>query len=332
MTSALEVLARAYGAEVGTGSHCAACGESPFHTAGPKDQLIGANYTDWDAFRAPWHQDVCTGCMRLMRGRPGDTPPPLRMMSVFVSPLGLLAYPMPAEVHALLDAPPPGEWVLSWATSKKRHHWLYAEISTQAHVIVGSDQGPIAYDPREDRPILDAVRELIAKPRGFTRKAVREGQYEAPGIAKFGAHRWRELEAVIAPARSRGLIALLAWCTPEDTSAEKQEGAKMVDPNDDRAARLLGAIARSSAIRATDGLMFWGGFFRHRVERFARLPLATFVSRLLDECRVDAPGAEHALTLLRAFSADEISATERAIRLRGGLVVALAYDHRKGKV
>lgn len=104
----------------------------------------------------------------------------------------------------------------------------------------------------------------------------------------------------------------------------------MVDPIDDKAARLLGALAHHSAMRAEDGKTFWAGYFRHRVQRFAGKPLRDFVSRMIDECRVHSVGAQEVVHLLGELDEQTTLAIEESLRERGALIVALCYDYRKG--
>jgi len=107
----------------------------------------------------------------------------------------------------------------------------------------------------------------------------------------------------------------------------------MIEVEDRRAAELLGALARGSKYRIEHGKEFWAGFFRHRVERFRRLPLAQMVSRLLDELQITASseGSEAAVSMLKAWNPDEQEAVRLAILNRPSLVVALSYDLRKLK-
>jgi hypothetical protein len=102
----------------------------------------------------------------------------------------------------------------------------------------------------------------------------------------------------------------------------------MLDQNDSDAVYILTALASGSSIRANDGLMFWKGMFRHRVQRFARLSLSAFVSRMMDELAVQPSSVqtEHICLAMNKWPVERQEAASRAIRERGALLVALAFD------
>jgi hypothetical protein len=316
--SAQARLACAYGiAPDGAGSGCAFCGASPFAAAGPRARILGPNFSGHELL---WpHADVCVGCQRLLAGRPGSTPPPLRTITVYLSPAGDLSTIEAPDVGALLLDPPSGEWVLSWSENRKKHHFRWAGVSTRDRIVCGHDDGPIVYCPREDAEIVAAARSLRTR---WSRRAVALGLYDEPRIVAYGPMRWARDEATIRPARASRLLALLTWALPP---ADLTEADDMIPDADTAAADLLAQIARASRRRRADGRQFWGGYFRHRVERFARLPLAGLVSRLMDDCEVQEAESGPIVETLAALPADRTSAIEEAIRARGGLITALAF-------
>jgi hypothetical protein len=105
----------------------------------------------------------------------------------------------------------------------------------------------------------------------------------------------------------------------------------MLDPADEDAAELLTAIAQASQLRITKGLDFWSGVYSHRVQRFARLPLPSMISRLIAELRVPPVHAGPIAEIVQTWDAARADACATAIRERGPLLVALAYDRVKGR-
>ena len=105
----------------------------------------------------------------------------------------------------------------------------------------------------------------------------------------------------------------------------------MLDQGDVEAAELLADIADSSEVRSTDGKLFWGGFFRHRVARFGGKPLATFVSRIMGELRCTPAHVtgRNVVVRMESISPERTAQIEQAIRQRADLLVALTYETLK---
>jgi hypothetical protein len=319
-----------------TGSDCAVCGTSPYPPSGPTKRVLGSSFAQWGEIADPGAPGVCTGCRRILSGRPGDDPPPLRMMSLLVHRGEVTQYRSSRDFWTVLDEPPEGPAVVSWSASMMRggHHVLSAGVSTAAHMAIGSDAGVIHYSPEADRPLLDAVLELVSAPEdgkpAFRRTDVLHGTYSAPAIERFNPAAWAELEEAVRPYRDTPLLDLVVAAAPA-LPPTRDNGDEMIAETDDQAAKLLGAIARGSTIRQTDGMMFWTGFFRRRVARFSRLPLNDFVSRMLDECKVNgsAPALRDVIQMVQQMDEETTERIEEALRKRPGLICALAYDYRK---
>ena len=333
MTSARTILAAARGVTpfLGAGCRCAVCGPSPYDRRDAVIRFVGGNFTDYGAFQAPDAADICEGCATLLSGRPGDDPPPLRTRNVRASASrGLELLDRPGLWSALRD-PLDEPHVVSWATSQQRHHWLRAGVSSSARLLVGSDLGTIEVTARH-APVLDAVHALLRSDDGkspvLSREAIRTGHYHPAAVARYGVAAWRDHEAAVSVARGTLLLDLLTYCAPLMTERAPSEEASLIDPVDQRAATLLARIAQASRYRAEHGLQFWGGYYRHRIERFRRRSLSDLVSRLLDSCEASptSDGALSALADLRDMTPDETAAVERAIRERPALLVGLAYD------
>lgn len=329
--NARHLLARSLSVPYGMGCNCVICGESPFEDAGPASRVIGPNFTAYALF---WGQSdrACSGCQRLMGGRPGDDPPPLRTVSVYADETGLETLKTRGLWSYLIE-PRVVDHVLSWSIGRQVHHWLYAETSNAHELRVGSDTALIVYRPDRDRCLLDAVHEMLWSPTGtspvLSRKAIIAGEYHPKSVATFGHAAWQRLEAVVAPYRPSPLLELACAAAPlYERDADESNGAVVLDPSDAVAGELLYLACAGSGVRANDGKMFWAGFFRHRIERFKRLALPEMMSRLMDACDVT-PTAETTHELLGklcTIPADEQGRVERSVRERTALVVSLAYD------
>lgn len=333
--TARHLLALSLGVVPGVGSRCAICELSEFDTAGPWRRVLGANFVDFDEFADDGAPDICLGCARLMAGRPGDDPPPLRTVSVMVGTDADLTVLDQRDWWALVTGDtlvPDGGVVLSWATSRKRHHWLRAGISTPECWVVGSDAGPIEWRP--DAAVAAAV--VSMRQIGATKGAILSGHYP-PRLVAEHLDTVQCAESTIAPLRGHAILDLIVWAAPtiERSDWSPKEETQMIDKNDARAAELVGRLVWGSEMRANDGKVFWGGYLLRRLRRFARLPLATCVSRLAGECRVSAQAAGEVVGMLDAMTTDEQSAVESSLRERTDLIHALAFarmaEYRKSR-
>jgi len=332
--SPLHALAMARGIAIGNGCECVICGQSPFDVGDRRKRILGPNFSDYECIASPGADDVCAGCMSLLLGRPGDKPPPLRTVNAVVAG-GQITYPDRGELWAVIIKPPADIEAVVWATSRKRHACLRAGPCTPERLEVGSDGGTIVFEPAH-RLVAAAVLTLM---EGFTRGAIASGGYAESAIVKFGSDEWAELEHTVSPHRGPLLDMLTSIAPKQDRRKKKYDdlpmfsGAIMRDPNDDRAALLLSQVAEASEYRRGHGKEFWGGVFRHRVERFKSLPLRDMVARLIDALAVEAasPGAGRTTEMLNTMSGEETTGCEESIRNRAGLVVALAYTAMKGR-
>lgn len=325
---ARQAIAAARGIQPGGGCLCLCCGQSPYDVS---SYTLGQLFSDYDALLNPDAAAICTGCAALLGGKPSKTNPPLRMTSILVTDAQLQIIDR-AGMWAALESPP-DRCIISWATSKKRHHWLHAAWSDSAHMVVGSDDGPVIYTPATDRPVLDAVRDLRRGHNGkpiIRSESIRLGSYSPAAVNRYGIARWAELETVITPYRGRRLLDLLCWCAPAGLPIVEEQ-TNMIDRLDQDAAELLAILIDASRLRREDGLSFWGGVFRHRLARVRRLKLPDMVSRLIDQLAI-APAVKStraAVAMVAALTEDEQAAIERSIRERAALLVAMAFDVRQ---
>jgi len=247
------------------------------------------------------------------------------MIHAVVTDEGVQILARHTDLPAVLLDPPTGPFGLVCSTSRKRHAWLRAERCDARRIVVGTDAGAVEYRPLAHRPLLDAVAGLRAV---FHSDAIRRGDYSAVAIVSAGAGWWRDLESVVAPHRPTPLLDFLCSITPRSESRPTPGGQMALDPDDQDALYLLTRIAISSSARRSDGLVFWRGRFRHRVQRFGRLPLRDLVARLISEldCQPTEPGLVEVGLCLREWDTDRQARAAKAIRDRGPLLVALSFD------
>lgn len=310
---------------------CACCGPSSFSAAGPTASVLGRNFTDQDLLADPRAESICEGCAACLGGRPGRVPPPLRTISVRVDVdrPELVTLDM-AAWWALLtgeDAIPETGAVLSWATSRKRHHWLRAGTSTPDLWAVGADAGTIHWRPDPELP--DAV--LSLRQVGASKGAILAGIYP-PQLHAAHRDRVAAAEQRLAPVRGCLILDLVVWAAPavDRADQEQPEEATVIDPVDAQAAALIAELVWGSEMRATEGKQFWGGYLLRRMRRFARLPLPTFLSRMTGECRVSVASAAAAANIVGRLDDDETASVEAALRERTDLIHALAFDRVQG--
>lgn len=305
---------------------CAMCGLTPFETAGPKRRVLGSNFVDFMALLEPLCDDICAGCDALMSGRPGDDPPPLRTRSVYADESGARYLKM-ADIWPLIEHPPANRFTLSWAESGQKHHWLHAEMSTPQLLRIGCDRTTIEFDRSRHDGLRHAVAEMIA--RGSSRKAIILGDYHPKTVRTVGSATWRRLELMIEPHRPSPLLDFLTTIAPKpDDVATLTDEVQLIDPQDQKAAEILAGIARSSSVRTNDGKMFWGGFFRHRVERYRRCSLPDLASKLMDAVQSSTTSPEMRTTIaaIEEMDDDTQQAVQSAIADRPAFIISLAYE------
>lgn len=310
------------------GCRCRCCGDSPFPPAGYADRMVGANFVDFPALLDAGADLLCAGCQRLMAGRPGDDPPPLRTMSVLVTPDGTLQQLDMAGWWQLVTIDvevEPGS-VLSWSRSRKRHHWLHAGISAPEMWRVGTDDGPIVWAPDADvAAAVMSLREIHA-----SKGAILAGSY-SPRLHAQYRDVIQAAESTLAPLRDTLILDLVVWAAPSvEDRRPRPEEASMIDPADEAAAKLIAELVWGSEMRAHEGKVFWGGYLVRRMRRFARLPLAAYVSRMAGECRVSVTQAASAAGMLERYNEVQADAIERALRQHTDLIHALAFDRVQG--
>lgn len=330
--NALHLVAAARGvATSDVGCLCAFCGDSPFPPTEDLSKTAPAVLATQADARATV---ICAGCRDVTAGKPGSDPPPLRTRNIALVD-GVLSHPPLGEMRAYVSEPPAGPAVFSWATSRQKHHLLHAGVSDRRRQVWGSDSGPIEILPQVHEPVLLSIESLLAWHR---RSDIENGTYSAPSIQKHGASRWSELEAAVAGFRGQRAWPLLVAMARKPEAPEPREelwgplfgGGKeeVRDPIDELAVDMLEGISRTSERRGEDGIGFWGGYLRSRIQRHAHRPLRECMSRLLDECGTSATseGAAEMLSRLEAIPEAQAREVSQALRSRTALLVAMTFD------
>jgi len=335
MRGELHAMAEMRGIPMGDGSQCAVCGDSPFDSAGHRRRVLGPNFANHDMLSEA--RQVCLGCVGLMAGKPGSTPKPLRMMSFIGSAGEIRELDRPMMWDVLCD-PPNGEHILSWAVSKKIHHWLWAGLSSsREEQAIGSDFGTIYHRVEGHAELRGAVLKLLAGRKGkpaFARSVIESGSYHPTAVARFGVARWQHLDAVVARHRPSHVLSLICWCAPVEDTGPKEEEEMPISNHDQLAVTLVSELAEASRYRRREGKMFWGGVLRHRIERARNLPLQDAISRLLDwlECETMCPSLRGQLQSAAGWDAETSDGVSEALRKRPALVISLAMDAMKLRV
>lgn len=301
-----------------------------FRPRRPPREVLGQNFSDY-IFLVPG-EVVCQGCRSLLGGKPGENPPPLRTVPV-VARDDAIDYPDATGFWKTLRDPRRVR-VISWPTSRKRHHWLRAGLSDDTRLLIGTDNGCVEYKASEHKALLDAVEELLRGPGGapiFPRSAITSGQYHPASIRKFGAERWRRLESIVSRYRPSLLLDLVVTVAPVSEAKDDNKEDVMLTLEEETAITILTRLAKASLYRRRYGQDFWKGFFRHRVERFKHFDLETMVSRLMDDlaCPPTDPASLLVAREVAKMDDEKRAGVAKAIRDRAGLLVALTYDRIK---
>lgn len=267
-TRALHTLAAARGVTPGAGCDCVVCGASPYDVGRPAGGLLGPGFTDFDALRSPHSEHACEGCCSILGGKPGSVPMPLRM-GHFAVVDGELLRPSGEELLALLVDPPAGLTVIAWTATRKRHASLRCGPCADGLLMVGAEQGTIAWDVAEGRALVHAATTLRQHART---EHVATGQYPPHVILALGAA-WEPAEAVVARYRpSLTLDMVVALVRRPDTLTTTEEASVPISEIHRRAGSLLLAIGRASADRDADAIAFWATLFPRRVAAAADRP------------------------------------------------------------
>jgi hypothetical protein len=236
---------------------------------------------------------------------------------------GTVSYPDTLGLRDVVFCPPSGDFVVSWAESKKKHHILTAGVSTANRQRWGSDSGIVLVLPDQHRELLASIEQLMCF---HSKPIILLGQYSAASIVKQGYGAWDRCESVVSEYRGQRVIDLFIAIARKANLQSKE--SVVLDEADETAVALLAAVAGSSSYRSKRGKEFWESYFRRRINRHSHRPLAETVSRLLDDCgsSVTANATQGILASVSSMSDSETRRVERSLRTRSALLVAMAFD------
>ena len=224
---------------------------------------------------------------------------------------------------------PPKKFVLSVPYSFKKHHWLYAGVSSPQKAYIGTDDRTVVVDYKRFNvtQIIDNVQDCVNY--GIPRNEIITGNYSTFTLSKFSFI--KDIEKIyFSEARSYGLIELAVKYTPAIKNKkiyENEEENQMLTPAEINAVNLLGLIASGSEYRVSNGLQFWDGYFERRINRYKNLNAHEFISNL-----TEAIGTNHISgyqNMVQELSENDLQEIMNCIRKETHLLVSIVYSERK---
>jgi hypothetical protein len=246
----------------------------------------------------------------------------MRFKPVFFERIGEKKIPERADILELIKNPPK-QFVLSVPYSCKKHHWLFAGLSSDKVAFIGTDNRTVVFDyESQDVPgAVNTIHEMIQG--GVPRNEIIAGRYST--FTRFKVPNIEDYESKIKDMRPGGEVELIVKYTPAINEKIELGGDIVITKSEQMAAELLLEVALRSQIRANDGIRFWGGFFERRINRFKNLPMHEFVSRLCDS--VGSPTiATYAVSELSTEDEEEVMEN---IRSKTNLMVSMTYTLNK---
>lgn len=280
---------------------------------------IKSTFTDFTALIQFPSEYICDSCIELYECKD------MRFKPVFSDRENDYRVIDRTEVLNIL-ANPPDRFVISLPYSFKKHHWLYAGISSKEVALVGTDDRTVMIDYRKNNiaAVISSIEKMIGV--GVPRTEIISGEYSIftlnkfPGIEKY--------ESIIAPMRHCGATELIVKYTPavkEKKIYESKEENIMLTTSEINAVNLLSSIAENSIYRIENGISFWGGFFERRINRFKSLSPKAFIEKLAASV-----GSKEGIwtNMLKDLTDSELEEIMNDIRLKSHILVAVVYGER----
>lgn len=307
------------GAECTGNFICASCGENRANELSSKK--IKSNFLNFDELLLCGGRHLCNSCLSLIDD------PDSRFKTLLFKKQGEKIILQREQVLEYLIERPDFEFVLSVPYSFKKHHWLFAGMSTPELAIIGTDTRSIVLDFKKHDVIgcIILIREMINY--GVSRKEITQGEYSIFTREKFPEIlKW---EGKIKDLRGCGGVEFICKYVPAVT--KKNEYVGKVEPivlskSEDLGVKILKEIAKNSKYRSDDGMRFWGGYYKRRINRFASLPLNEFVSRLCESVNTH---VDVDLSIIKMLSEDESIEVMTEMRKKSTLLLSLAYSEFK---
>lgn len=296
---------------------CCSCGQVRAEKAVKKS--IKSTFTNLDDLIKFPSMYICDSCLELYNN------PDFRFKPIFSdNPGSYVVIERPRALQILSD--PPEQYVLSLPYSFKKHHWLFAGISTRETAKIGTDDREVVLDYKQhDIPmIIGEIMEMISL--GVPRSEIITGNYSIFTLDKYPFV--KNSEALISGLRHCGGVELIVKYTPavkEKKKYEKQEENLMLTASEINAVNLLSSIAENSVYRMENGMQFWGGFFERRVNRFKELNIKLFAEKL-----TTAVASKEGIwcNMLKELTEEELEDIMADIRSKTHILIAIVYGER----
>lgn len=298
-----------------TQGDCAVCGGDSDGGV-PVKKAVSGSFTDWQALYAASGRKCCPKCREIIAN------PGMRTKCVMCVSNGEIQFGKYEDIYHIVKNPPE-RFVISVPYSYKRHHWLYAGLSTPQKMLIGTDTETVEYRPVKHGIVLDAIETMIAA--GVSAKQIESGNYHPSSIALLGA-KYDELENIISQHRGNGLIRLLCKIVPKE-KIDNWEVEELRTSEQSNAALYLRALASCSKFKAENGMQFWGGFFEARVNRVLDLPFEEATNKLMESLQCS-PSAWIA-KLIDELTDDQKKEIMETLKKQAKVCISLAYSDMK---
>lgn len=300
--------------------YCCSCGQQRAKVSIKK--AIKTTFTDFTQLITNPSLYICDSCIKLYNDKN------MRFKPIYSDCYGTYKIIDRSEVLNLL-CNSKDKFVLSVPYSFKKHHWLYAGVSSPQKAYIGTDDRTVIVDYKRFNvtQIIDNVQDCINY--GIPRNEIITGNYSIFTLSKFSFIKDIEKE-FFSDARSSGLIELAVKYTPAIKNKkiyESEEENQMLTTAEVNAINLLGLIASGSEYRVSNGLQFWDGFFERRINRYKNLNAHEFVS-----CLSESVGTKHITgyqNMIKELSEDDLQEIMNCIRKETHLLVSIVYSERK---
>lgn len=297
---------------------CCICGGKTDENALPVIKALGKTYTDFDNTIKGTSGICCKECQAVLAAKSS------RMKPILVVDPGKVIIITKDEIWDVINNPPK-QFVLSIPYSYKKHHWIFAGLSTPEKMLIGTDNQTIIYEPKIHIKVTNAIIEL--KNMGVSSAQIISGNYHPSIMVKIG-EKLDEMEKIIADERITGLVEFLVKYTPkaETKLTEFERDERMITTEQSNTATFLSLIAAGSRYRSNNGKQFWAGFFEHRINRVINNDFATATSKLMESVDYDTTCSNLLNDFINNIDEETENQIMKTLREQTKLSVVLAYD------
>ena len=252
-------------------NQCCICGEMVEHCI-PDNKVLLSNFTDFQIAYQYSGDSICTGCAMLFKN------PDLRQQCILSTAAGDIEVISYEDAFNLLDTPP-SQFVLSVPYSHKKHHWLYAGLSTPEKILIGTDDSTIMYIPERHKKMKELINKLLHQ--NVRKQELISGNYNIMNYAS-SVQEIKYFEEIIGNSRSNGLVKLLVTICPIDKN-KKEINEPTQQYQYSKAHELLYLIAKAIPARAIDGIKFWNILYISKINKHKNKPLRKFANDICKE-------------------------------------------------